>query len=302
MSEAECRAEFAALFPQGVAGGDVLAAVAPEGWSESPLKSAFHPTAETIFEESLAFHRNLESLSKNRAPDGKKPAPAPTLEEIQRDFAETPVVPGEECAQLVGECLWDVFSDNHEVVADDGRVADIGSFRGAGGFIAEFAGGAAKSFAPDANALSELMPGMPELPPGMPAFDMGYMQFYMGSIRTAQRVDLAPVYQMIFRRLQDRGLDWIYHFPRLSVVDMRPLRDRMKEDSGEKEWESYDPSQALADEEEDRIKDRELAEMRESLDQSHRESVERAKDLPPPRTVAAYRSVYGRWPEGWPPE
>lgn len=34
---------------------------------------------------------------------------------------------------------WDVFSDNHEVIAADGRVADIGSFRGASAFRAELA-------------------------------------------------------------------------------------------------------------------------------------------------------------------
>jgi hypothetical protein len=37
----------------------------------------------------------------------------------------------------VGLCLWDTFSDNHEVIAADGRLADIGSFRGPGAFIDE---------------------------------------------------------------------------------------------------------------------------------------------------------------------
>jgi hypothetical protein len=39
--------------------------------------------------------------------------------------------------ELVGLCLWDTFSDNHEVIAADGRLSDIGSFRGAGAFIDE---------------------------------------------------------------------------------------------------------------------------------------------------------------------
>jgi hypothetical protein len=43
----------------------------------------------------------------------------------------------EEVTEFVGLCLWDVFSDNHDVIAADGRVVDIGSFRGAGAFLDE---------------------------------------------------------------------------------------------------------------------------------------------------------------------
>lgn len=32
--------------------------------------------------------------------------------------------------KLLGLCLWDVFSDNHDVIAADGRVVHLGSFRG----------------------------------------------------------------------------------------------------------------------------------------------------------------------------
>ena len=40
-----------------------------------------------------------------------------------------------------------------------------------------------------------------------------YLDFYMETIWVAQRADLTPVYQMVFRRFQGRRLDWIYHFP-----------------------------------------------------------------------------------------
>ena len=39
--------------------------------------------------------------------------------------------------ELVGMCLWDTFSNEHDIVGLDGRLIDIGSWRGAGGFIAE---------------------------------------------------------------------------------------------------------------------------------------------------------------------
>lgn len=76
-------------------------------------------------------------------------------------------------------CLWDVFSDNHDVIAADGRVADIGSFRGAGAFLDE------------------------HLTRGQDSWREGdYMRFYLRTIWISRRADLTPVYAMIFRRLR----------------------------------------------------------------------------------------------------
>jgi len=50
---------------------------------------------------------------------------------------ERPIEAGGEVGELVGQCLWDVFSDSHEVVGQDGRVLDLGLFRGSGGFLAD---------------------------------------------------------------------------------------------------------------------------------------------------------------------
>ena len=102
------------LFPLGVAGPDVLAELAPAGWDQSPLLACFHPSADQRREESRQFERNLLRLRALMS---------------RRTGTE-----GAEIAELIGMCLWDVFSDNHEVVTADGRVADIGSFRGASAF------------------------------------------------------------------------------------------------------------------------------------------------------------------------
>ena len=79
-----------------------------------------------------------------------------------------------------------------------------------------------------------------------------------------------------------------------------PLRDALKQDEGP-EWAQYDPAEAFAKAQEDQERDRELAEMRASLDEDYHEAVENARQVPPPTTVAAYRSVFGRFPRGWPP-
>ena len=172
--------------------------------------------------------------------------------------------------ELVGKCLWDIFSDNHDVLGPDGRIVDIGSFRGAGGFLADSINRQA----------------------GRREYD--YIDFYMGTIWLAQRADLTPVYCMIFRRLKARGYDWTYHFPKLELVDLRPLRDALREQEGEG-WNQ----EASVPEDEER--DRSLHELRESLDTAHREAVAAARDQPPPATVQAYQSVYDHFPAGWPP-
>ena len=81
---------------------------------------------------------------------------------------------------------------------------------------------------------------------------------------------------------------------------MRPLKEALDQ-KDEPEWLNYSPSESLAKEEEQKEHDKELAELRESLDEGRREAMEEALKLPPPPTVRAYAAVYGRWPQGWPP-
>ena len=119
-----------------------------------------------------------------RKPEDDRAVPSePTLEEVRRDHIGRPVETEAEVRELVGLCLWDVFSDGHEVVASDGRLFDLGSFRASGGFLA--------------NVLNRQV--------GAEQYD--YLTFYMGPTWVAERADLAPIYGMIFRRLRARGLD-----------------------------------------------------------------------------------------------
>jgi hypothetical protein len=268
-TESECEADFTRLFPHGFAGQDVLDDLAPEGWEASPLVAVFHPSLEQAYAEAVQFHRNLQALPW-RGPN-RSPTPEPTRETVARDYQQEPIDTAREVRELVGQCLWDIFSDNHEVIGPDGRVVDIGSFRGAGGFIAA--------------CLNRQI--------GRQEYD--YIDFYMGTIWIAQRADLTPVYQMMFRRLKAHGHAWRYYFPRLGIVDLHPWREALHQQE-DNAWETatYTP-------EEDEQQDRAIAELRESLDSAHYEAVEAARHQPPPPTVQAYHSVYGRFPEGWPP-
>lgn len=140
--------------------------------------------------------------------------------------------PDREVRELVARCLWDVFSDNHEVIAANGAVVDIGSFRGAGQFLADL------------------------LNQEIGASEYDYLDFYMGTVWVADRADLTPVYAMIFRRLQACGYDWEYAFPRLYAVEL-----------GAPENDSPDPVEAVTREQE-RAELRELLEAghREALE------------------------------------
>ena len=258
LSERECQAVFAQLFPLGLGGDDVLAEIAPAGWERSPLLAVFHPSVEQLHREALRIHENLRALAgaRGRRPDERG---EPTLEEVRATWQDPPIERVREARELVGRCLWDVFSDNHDVIAPDGRLVDIGSFRGAGDFIAEL--------------LSREC--------GDLHYD--YMDFYLGTIWVSQRADLTPVYAMIFGRLARHAFDWEYTFPRLYAVDFG------------------DPEDSSADVAERLERERERSELREVLEEGHRDALARAKDEPPPPTVQGYRQVYGRDPVGWPP-
>jgi hypothetical protein len=272
--EAELCEVFARLFPHGWAGDDVLRELAPTGWEQSPLLAVFHPSREQVYKEAVAMHHNLLSL---RRADDTRPVPSePTREQITEEYQERPIDCQREMRELVGQCLWDIFSNCHEVVDGVGRVLDLGSFRGTGGFLAD---------------LLNKQVGRAE---------HDYLSFYMGTLWIGNRADLTPVYQMICRRLRSLNLDWVYHFPRLHAVDMRPLKHAL-EDKGEPEWANYSPDEALAKDAEQQEHDQKLAELRESLDESYQQAIQEAMNAPPPKTVRAYEAVYGHFPQGWPP-
>jgi hypothetical protein len=279
LTDAELKGFFDRLFPHGFAGADVLAEIAPESWEKSPLLACFHPSVETVFEERVQMHRNIEELIGNRRegePDNPDlaPKPEPTLEEVRADWQDKPVNAVEEVTELAALCLWDVFSNNHDVIVADGRVADIGSFRGAAGFLVEYLTG-----------------------PNDDLWSMDYCRFYLGTIWISNRADLTPVYAMIFQRLKALGADWEFHFPQLGIVDLSPLREALETQKPEE----YSPSEAFAKEQEERERQVELERFRAELAEGSAQARRDAMDFPPPATVRAYQTVYGRDPKGWPP-
>jgi hypothetical protein len=253
--------------------------IAPDGWQYSSLLSCFHPSAEQVFKERLQIHHNIEGFIKGMQKKSDQaihvPRPEPIFEEIRAEWKETPVNVAHEVTELVGHCLWDVFSDNHDVVASDGRLVDIGSFRGASAFLDGY--------------LKRASGGIPALKVS------NYMHFYMGTIWIGGRADLTVVYTMIFRRLKRLGLDWIYNFPEIQMVDFKPQRVELEDPL------VYSPSESWKASQEEEQHQVEVEKMQAELNEINIQSHKEAMDLPVPSTVHGYQYVYGRSPQGWPP-
>ena len=280
LTETQCWALFERLFPHGLEDGAVVKELAPEGWDRSPLRLVSHPTAEQVYEESLRIRENLKSLLRKESASPEEEPPL-TLDAVRRDMIDRAPNPLEECADLLGCCLWDVFSDNHEVVTAEGSLVDLGSFRATAGFIADFRY--------RHNDSQE---------------DLGhrgdYIEFYMGTTLVRHRADLTPVYELIFRRMRHIGLSWRYAHPRLYAIDLSSLSDLVGDDAPEAL--RYDPTESFWHERQLAERQTELAEFQQNLAEAYRASVQDACHGPPPATVRAFQRVYGQNPDVWPPQ
>jgi hypothetical protein len=296
LSEPEAYAFLGSLFPGGLKDPALIAELCPERWENSPLFACYHPSPEVRYAESLEFLRNMKNLGSllsrrkcetAQAPPEEPEEPEPTFEEfLAKNPAESPELSAgqaiDEPAELLGLCVWDVFSDNHQVIAADGRVVDLGSFRGSAGVIADFFEGSTdREEGPEDGIWSAWD-------------DSDYMHFYMGSWGLARRADLSPVYRLIFRRLKSLGADWTYSFPRLHLIDF----GSREEDPGT----DYDPSAALAKEAERKAREEELRQMRRKMDRDTLAAKREARRNEPPTTVLAYQQIFGLFPTGWPPD
>ena len=112
-SEAELLPDSTACSRTVSAARTSLQELAPAGWEASPLAAVFHPSPARLFEEAINMHRNLCAL---RRPDDDRPLPPePTLDEVAREHVERAFDSTTEGRELVSLCLWDVFSDSHEL-------------------------------------------------------------------------------------------------------------------------------------------------------------------------------------------
>jgi len=246
---------------------DLQNEIMPNGFSNSRFIHVFHPTPQQQYKEYRQMEMNFETLFKKK---NEKREPVKTFEEFILTITDTEVEELYEIVSIYGDCIWDIFSNNHTVYNENLASYDIGSFRGSGSFIA------------DVIEKINLVPGR--------SFD--YMDFYMGSFIAEQRTNLVPVYEFIFKKLKAKKIDWEYSFPRIGLIDFNTSNDENTD------MKDYDPASSLKKELENEKK--EVKKWQEHLDDCYNEEFEKARYSKPAQVVTAYYSVYGHWPNGHP--
>lgn len=291
LSETEAYAFLACLFPHGLKDAALIAELCPNGWERSPFFACYHPAPEVRYQEFLCVSRNLKNLFsiKRKGAENDQPIlpeePEPTFEQFltKHPPEKTSVTPESalhEPAELLGLCLWDIFSDNHDVIATDGRIVHLGSFRGSAGMISDF--------------FHQTPPNPPNDEDWWQCMGDGYMEFYMGTHGVGSRADLTPAYELIFRRLQSAGADWRYSFPRIHLIDFDPPEPTPDA--------PYSPSAAFAQEAKHQARAEETAKMRKQIDRDVLSAKRMARAASPPATVRAFQNIFHRFPAGWPPD
>jgi hypothetical protein len=250
---------------------ELLQQVAPDGFSHSQLVQVYHPLPQQQYKEYR--HSQLQLISLQRRL--KKPVtaePTKSYEAFLHNLETTPVDEQYEMVSIFGDCLWNIFSNNHTVFNQNGEAYDIGSWRGSGRSIADVI-----------NKLN-LVPGK--------SFD--YLDFYMGHFITEDRADLTPVYEFIFSRLKAKGLDWEYSFPRMGLINFN------KGEDNDETPETYDPAASMQKQLEQQQKQEEINSLQQKLNDTYNEEFEKARYSKPSQEVMAYYNVYGHWPIGHP--
>ena len=176
----------------------------------------------------------------------------------------------DELIQILGNAIWDIFSDNHEVIAEDDKIYNFGSFRGTGSTIADF--------------INEHYP--------LSEGKLNYMDFYMGTIGISNRASLLPFYKHIFMVLKKYNCNWRYSFPKLGLVSFK------QEEPENSNPADYNP--LLAMQKELANEKSEVDNLQAELDKIYEHEFEEAKYKPLPLTVQAYQEIYGILPEGHP--
>jgi hypothetical protein len=243
--------------------------LAPKGLKHTELVLFLHPTPKQQLEEYIRISENLNKLTKKTETTEEEKS----IEDFKQDDL-TEIADYEEFLYILGLSIYDIFSNNHEVICADKKIYDFGSMRGSGRFIADF--------------FNE------NLTENSKAYD--YIDFYMGTIWIESRGNLIPIYEYIFQKLKHLGYDWKYSFPRLFLVDPQNISQTSDED----DLKSYKPKKSIEEQLELNEKKKQTKKLQEELDKIHDDAFEDAKYRPLDQVVQAYKNIYGHLPTGHP--
>ncbi len=178
--------------------------------------------------------------------------------------------------RFLGNILWDTFSDNNDVIGPEGERYHLGSWRGTGGFLADY--------------LNATLVAEGEVSSG----PFTYIDFYRGNGGFRESEDegrnalIRTLYLRMLERLKARGLDWRYSPPSTGLVSY-------PQPEPEEGLATYSPNAVLAAAAEREEKAASLKALRADLEESNAKASAEA-ERNPPLIVRAYAEVYGRRP------
>ncbi len=261
-SDKECTEVLKVIFDDA---DTLLNRVAPQGWKQSVYFLFLHPVREET-EESLKSRQKTIDFLKGLIAQGAD-FDIESLEPV--DLSK--INEREDLFYLLGLTAYDIFSNNHSVVAQDGEEYHLGSMRGSGEFIAHFIN---KNFK-------------------IGKSKYGYLDFYMGTEMREDTVDLKPFYEYIFSKLKSQKCDWKYSFPRMHLISFPKKEETINP-------AEYNAHEAVLKEMKDKEEAAKADEFRNKLDAQFEKEFEAAKYKPLIPVVQAYKNVFGYLPQGHP--
>ena len=91
-------------------------------------------------------------------------------------------------------------------------------------------------------------------------------------------------------------MDWIYNFSQMRLVDLSAAKEQKPDEPA-----NYDPNKALEQELKQKKEQQEKDDFKAKIEEMNAKAREDALYKPPPTVVQAFRTIYGRFPIGWPP-
>ena len=261
-SDKECTEVLTVIFNDA---DTLLNRIAPQGWKQSVYFPFMHPVREEKTEDLEKKQAVIDLLNRLKA----KGADFDTDIFERKDPNE--INEREDFFYLLGLTVYDIFSNNHSVIAEDGAEFSLGSMRGSGRFIADFINHNFK----------------------VGKTKYGYMDFYMGTEMRDDAVDLKPFYEYIFLKLKNLKCDWIYSFPRLHLVSFTKKEETVNS-------KDYDPQEAILKQLKEKEEAAKAEEFRNKFDEQFEKEFEAAKYKTLIHVVQAYKNVFQCLPQGHP--
>jgi len=254
-----------------------LQLLSPEGWKNSPLYAVSHPSAAQQMKEELGFN-HFTKLILDRMGESVEEDPNFGLTEDQ--FKELkPGSPTEhDLLCLLGTCITEIMADYCLVITTKRKFYYLGPMERASNYMARF--------------LNRYYP--------IPDWEFKPFNFFHASGEAEGRADIMPIWTLLFQRLKERGLDWVYSLPKGDFSELiDEWRTAIKSyDPPPQDMDAYDPAHDMEME----MEREHVLKTIDYVEEVANEMLEKELEVyayDPPFMIRGYHAVFGDWPTGF---